>query len=384
MAFDNTLPNVFVYRGIQFNYGERPNSPEFSYTANTPMARRVLDFEDWRNRLYIAAGIIGRPNPVLVHEFTDPTDNKPTKVYALHRELPMPYPEPVFSRAFGDTDIEPWMYATSVERVESVCPSNPWEVATPSGEKIPHHDVARMTVVYECLPYRVRPDADMITNGWGLEINGAVSLVHPDESAPAVDGTIAGGPDISYGRYINKIFHPVSDVLHLPIGRFYYVDNPPKANPDPTTAGVTKLNKYTEVAYIWHCVPMIPKAVRTHVGCVNHEPFDGYDAEELLLTAVELKPYRLIGGSKVYDITYRMRSFKPFFYDATQNKDVLAEGGHNAILRFHKATVTVAGVEVTFLTYKYQRISTTGKKLPDKAQYLFNLANFRRLFQLYV
>jgi hypothetical protein len=188
-----------------------------------------------------------------------------------------------------------WLYATQVERIEGI------GVSVNEGDDVAEYEFARVTVIYESLTYDVKEDNEI------HQTDGA-----PDESRME--------------RFVTRTTEPTAEFITLPQGAYKW-----KGTTLPVVGSHGRIISALNLTYTWHQVPRIPPSVKTSklIGCVNSAEFDGYPAGTLLVTAVELTPYRMIGGLRVYDIKYRV-SYK----DPDHN-----QRGHNYFYRYHDNVV---------------------------------------------
>src|SRR5262249_50088726 len=75
--------------------------------------------------------------------------------------------------------------------------------------------------------------------------------------------------------------------------------------------------------------------------CVNDRPFDDNPMDTLLLLAAEVKPYRLVSGTRVCDITYKMKYFQCI--KPSNGRPYLPPQGHNHFLRYSTLINPVTG-----------------------------------------
>jgi len=162
------------------------------------------------------------------------------------------------------------------------------------------YKLARITVSYENLNYR-------ITSLTGQSYSGV--------------------SDLWYDSYTTFYRMPTAEVLSLPFGAYRFYDKDP-AQRYVITGSNMRLISQEEIMLTWHQVPFVPDAVRTHIGKVNSDWFPiGHlqttDDEQkvtlenrlfaapgtLLLTNVELKPYKGFFSRRIYDINFKFKYF---------------------------------------------------------------------------
>lgn len=295
----------------------------------------------------------------------------------VSRKLPHGY-QGTYKSNFSDVSNQkdyglPWLWATSIENIEGVRHTG----TTSRGA--PQNELAKVTLNYEALPYRLVSDTDMMTlNEWLSGFSGV-----PDESK-------------SLARYVSKFVQPSAEYFALPFGKFYWVLDDDSV-PPVTGSQLGYIVPSMEIAYTWHQVPKlqtvaaappsyaVPDAIRKTLGSVNNDTFDGYEKGTLLLTSVEVKPYRWIGGAHYSDITYKMKHLKqtkPFNKTTkVQGEEYSGEArGHNWFLYMP----TAFNVR-TFPPYEHHLITHNGNPrdhATDPGMPLYKEMDFKKLFQI--
>lgn len=127
---------------------------------------------------------------------------------------------------------------------------------------------------------------------------------------------------------------PTAEFLSLPFGAYRYVhQEEPKRY--VVQGSNMRLVAQEEILLSWHRVPFIPDDVRTAIGSVNDDWFpishlaltddrEEFDLDDriwaapgtLLLTNVEIKPYKHFFSRRVYDINYKFKYFHATEQDA--------------------------------------------------------------------
>jgi hypothetical protein len=324
-------------------YEEHRGSPEEAYTNQEGKVTRTFDvywFDRWTFCLaMLGTSVLGFRNS---HRY-------------VQRVAPFAYPGVFDVENTGDTETH-WLYATSIERIEGLGQprANPPassqlygpDMAVPFGVNpidfrgVYAYNVARITVGFQPLPYRVYDDDNLLT---GVSVNDSTTEI------TAVDAF--GNPDESkLLRYVSRHIQPNAEYLTLPGGQLYWPDGTPSGS-----LGVGKVIATSEVQFTWHQVPVIPDGIFAQVGTVNHADFVDYAPGlyqsrtyaqgTLLLTGVELKPFRQVNGDYAYDITYRMKHFSAV--NPATGALYSPEQGHNYFLRWKNGS-----------DYSYEKLTT--------------------------
>lgn len=354
-----TLAHPNVVDGAQRLTGRIPYFPlkfytltdgfQESYSGNNARVR-VTYVVDWDLRWELCYYMLGyseiRTDPIFGRDY-------------LHRTLPQGFQGTHKERFSGNEKDAPptWLWASSVESIEGVNHRG----ITKQGA--PLFEVAKVTIIYETLSYRLMSDEDMIKgSGYDPLFPGVV-----DES-------------VNLGRYVTKFVQPSAEYFSLPFGKFKWVTTPAEY---VTGAQMGFIIPSMEVVYIWHQIPKkqrnqvappsyaLPTAVRKMLGSVNNAAFDGFEKGTLLLTSVEVKPYRWIGGDYYSDITYKMKYLKQ-----TKPRDGSEYAGdprgHNWFMKMTSAREAVPD-------YEHFLISHDGTNTGIK---LYKELDFRELFRI--
>lgn len=119
-----------------------------------------------------------------------------------------------------------------------------------------------------------------------------------------------GDPPYEINRWVVKERQDADETIEF-AGKVFAYEKPNRAGRrEPIQAGITRRNPLVQVQYHWICVP--EQSVLTAVdwsfdamGQVNGLPFDGCDAETLLLLAPRMGPrYYTVSGQPVRDVTW--------------------------------------------------------------------------------
>ncbi len=278
----------------------------------------------------------------------------------LHRQPPQGY-EGTYKERFSGNEKDtplPWLWASSVESIEGV------NHRGTNVKGAPLFEVAKVTINFEALSYRIMSDEDMLRKvGYDPLFPGVI-----DES-------------VSLARYVTKFVQPSAEYFSLPFGKFKWVTTPPEL---VTGSQMGFIVPSMEVVYIWHQIPRrqgqrisppayaLPKAVRKMLGSVNSTPFDGFEKGTLLLTSVEVKPYRWIGGDYYSDITYKMKYLKQTKpRDGSEYPDGTPRG-HNYFMKMTSSANATP-------EYEHYLISHDGTNTGIR---LYKELEFRELFQI--
>lgn len=287
----------------------------------------------------------------------------------VSRVPPQPYTGAERYQFTGDTDKKKyWLWATSVESIEG---------QSPRGLDLngfPEFDFARIKINFETLSYRVYSDQEMISIG---DTRSGIAQNIPDE-----------GKRLS--RFVTRFAQPASEYLQLPFGRYKWAGGP-KSGQYVTGAQLGLIIPTQEVVFIWHQVPRtasqygppaysVPRLAREALGTINHADFPAsvgtsglvtYPKGTLLLTSIETKPYKWIGGQYYVDITYKMKYLNAV--DPRTNQTYSPARGHNHFLQ-----MTSSGDGVTHNDYAYHLVSHDGT---DTGLKVYRERNFNDLFR---
>ncbi len=267
---------------------EQKGSPQESYVGQEIKVSRTLACP-WGQRWQLARALLGDAEKVLV-PFLEYTPGTP--VYSVHRELPHRYPGHDYSNK---------IFASNIESIEGISLDEPDDAL-----EIAQYRRAHLKVNYESLTYAVREDQEILSSL-------PIGIPFPDES--------------NLKRFVTKVVQPSAESLTLSNGSYKWV-------PDKTPLlGASSIIVSTqEVHYIWHQVPGKPSAIETHMGTVNDRQFDGYPRDTLLLLAAEVKPYRMVTGLRLCDITYKFKYFQAI---DPKTGPLVPPAGHNHFLRYN-------------------------------------------------
>lgn len=172
------------------------------------------------------------------------------------------------------------------------------------------YKLARITVSFENVPFRIISNVAILTSNTGQD------------------------------ELLNDIFTtffrmPTAEFLSLPFGAYRYVHQDISKRYVVQGSNM-RLVAQEEILLSWHRIPFIPDNVRTAIGSVNDDWFpishlaltDNDTAINkddriwaapgtLLLTNVEIKPYKHFFSRRVYDINYKFKYFHATEQDAT-------------------------------------------------------------------
>jgi len=331
-------------------YKERPGSPEESYANGIGTCKRTFDVA-WTQRWEFAQQMLGYSQRL----------NSGTGGY-ISRKVPEAYKDiarVAYSDIEGQFKSEYWLYAQSLDSIQGIKPieKNANDVGT--------YDKARMTFTYSSLTYNVHTDDDC-RNGVGaahtrfVDANGNPSDVYREGTAARI------------ARYITRQVQPTSEHLQLPFGQMLWADG----SNTPAVNGIAKTVPGMEVIYTWHQVPSQMLNVTSQIsqlynkiGTVNKYDFDYCPPGTLLLTAIETKPYRIIGGGTVSDIVFKMKYTNHFDASGT-----ITNKGHNHFIHF--TTFVVEGGTIDPIkSYRYDLLTsngnaTTGRKVYNESDFI--------------
>jgi len=340
------------YRPIQ--YWERIGSLTGTYTGEGLVVKRVFD-TPWSTRWIFCRKMLG-------YHFLDV--NSAQKTY-VHRIVPDRYiPTNVEDYSNGTTFKE--MYVDSLEQIEPIRPES-WDAVNKEGV----NSLARCTFTYRYPNYAVLTDKeieDYLAIAPDVQYGRLVSDVVRPSTVTSYYNELEDGtadPEPYYQnitstkaavvkRYISKAVQPTAQHIVLPYGMMRFVDGTVKTYNDTNfvtrtvygtkaTNITTKLVAKSEVIYTWHNVPTSDitgssqvKRIQRFIGCVNKYTFDDYLPQTLLLTAVNSRPFRQLGGHYTTDIEMRMTYF--YVAESYSNGVPFSNGdtaiGHNYFLRF--------------------------------------------------
>lgn len=266
-----------------FPYFERPGSPNEQYSGDTFRATRTFDVP-WYARWAFIKYLLGTAT---------------LKGGAISRELPDQYYAFFGGTATSQTNSKAFMIASTLQGIECLGQQKETTAGIGAGTKLSYcnYDVARVTIGYESVTYNVLSDNE-------------VGLSRANEA---------------YLKRFTSVFRqPTAEFLTLPFGAFKWVElnDNGTVKIDPKTnlpAGIMvtgsngKIVGASEVILVHHRVPGVPRAIKTHIGSVNlyDWPEIGALRGQLLLTNVEIKPYRWLDSFRLFDITYKFKFFDP-------------------------------------------------------------------------
>ncbi len=344
------VPTLGIYDLFEF-----PGSPEESFTTGIGRVRRVFLCE-WEDRWVVAQGLMGWAE-ILPGELD---------FEYIHRVPPHSYKD-ITRIVPTDEDNnalqQNWLFATQLESITGVAPRGL------NSNDVGYYEKAKITVTYESLTYDPHSDEYAENKGW-LDLHG-----NPCDLYITTFGSGPGGTTLDAAlpvRYISRTFHPTAEYLTLPYGQLLWADDG-----TPAATGAGKIIASMEVQYTWHQVPSSINNVSSqitrifnHLGKVNKYTFDFFPPGTLLLTAVETKPYRQIGGGYMSDITFKMK-----YFNASSSLGVPTNKGHNHFLKFNSIGLPAFGN----LTNSYDYVLLTSNGL-DTGRRVYDEYDFSFLF----
>lgn len=315
------MATIQTFKG-SVRYSELKDSHKYSYIGN--IAKLTRDFKvAWEDRHAFIVAMMGSAT----------IENISSSRPKIVRKFPQGY-----SDYFSTQNIEPFLFPTSIELVEGMAMrGDAITGTTPKGIPCTRdrsedpflYREARVRLGYEALTYKVNQNYD-------------ISVL----STSLGDGEIRKGSIGDAERYITKIIQPMLEVIRLPIGYFSwaegYIDKTGKTIAQPGQGNITgcyRVKATAEITYTWHMIPALPKegwyredinndgdpntpelvgSLFTHLGCLNHNWFDGYAPGTLLLKGAEARPYKWVDGRRYYDYVWHIQHFQPL--------DVLEQG----------------------------------------------------------
>jgi len=316
----NGGPDVFT----DLVYHERPGSPQESFSGDNFRAKRIFDV-NWKFRWMFIKHMLGTARLIVLGD-APAAGNPDTRVTTIERDLPDQY-----YVYYDISDTVPrgvpksFMVAVGLENIEPLGAQR--VVAATYAGKLEEvqYDMARITINYESVTYRVE----------AKNLNGSQNPpTQPNE--------------YELTRYTTVFRQPSAEFLSLPFGSFKWVEYSAAgkiilnkktglAAGIPITGANGKIVAASEVILIHHKVPGIPKALKTHIGSVNADdwPQMGALKGQLLLTNIEIKPFRWLEETRLYDITFKFKFFDP---DPDSTQVPLDEPrGHNWFLQHFPA-----------------------------------------------
>jgi len=298
--------------GYKFEYEEKQGSPKEMCSGDVFRAQRTFDVP-YDYRWVFIKHMLGTAS--LKDENT------------ISRTIPDQY---YVYYAPQEKNQKSFMVATTLENIENLGEQTQVEeIPTGTKLKVSRYKYARITIGYEAVTYDIKTDTEMSSKS-----------------------------EYSLKRFVTVFRQPTAEFLTLPQGAFRWVEFNSFGNAAVDSAGnpcglkVTGSNgriiSAQEIVLVHHRVPGIPKALNTHIGCVNNKPWLELRAQkgQLLLANVELKPYRWLDNQKLFDITYKFKFFDP---DPDATKTAINSGkpdqarGHNWFMQYYPSTLCTGG-----------------------------------------
>lgn len=201
----------------------------------------------------------------------------------VERHNPLPYFDSVTPARYG---ADPWLFATSISRVEGLGPDGE------TSEGGPDYLMARAWTVFTPVTYGILTDAEM----------------------RALPSDLGGQPDESnLARYVSgPYWGPYSRQVTLRRGMMKSILGGGTGETVNTIAeGIARPEPGAEITYIHHLLPLeaVPfQAIANAMGKVNDAEFDGiFPAETLLVESPNLKHYISPAGLPVVDLQLRFK-----------------------------------------------------------------------------
>lgn len=288
--FQGTVPYGFAVpaNGTLLTYDEAPDSPQESMSGQVFRSRRSF-FMPWSQRWTFAAWMVGYP--ALQQDYLGN--------WWVSRNVPQGYS----ALDFTGTNT-PFLYASSIESIQGV-----GKITGYDAESTAQYSTARVTVGFETLSHRVFSDGDIFSTAGQLAAALGLDSTSDTNLGVFAQGGVVGGIDeASLVRYVTRFRQPTAEYITLPFGALKWCEPNPVLTPP---GSISKIVAAVELQYVWHQVPNIPLAAKQAIGTVNDQSFDGYPRGTLLLTSIDLKPYRWFFNSRVWDITYKFKFFSP-------------------------------------------------------------------------
>lgn len=339
-------------------FSERPGSPNETFSGDTFRATRTFDVP-WYARWAFIRYLIGSAK---------------LQGGAISREIPDQYYAYFGGNAQAGNTPKAFMVATSLQGIECLGQQRETIANLGPGTKLSYcmYDVARITIGYESVTYNILSD-------------GEIGLAKYNEA--------------ELKRFVSVFRQPSAEFLTLPFGAFKWVELDDKgklkldAKGEPAGIRVTgsngKIVSASEIILVHHRVPGVPQAIKTHIGSVNlHDwPEIGALKGQLLLTNVEIKPYRWLDTLRLFDITFKFKFFDP---DPVWSKaNPTNPAGHNWFLQ-HFPVTTAVNVQQNINqilqgVQKYKLIThdgrPTGKTVYEYKDFDYLFANYDRDLQ---
>ena len=333
-------PNVAP---VDIPYDEVAKSPNEEIAENQYRATRTF-IVPWDKRWTFCAGMLGWPtlkkiiNPYQRYRGVDST-------YIIQRVIPQGY---------AALDLDPggttFMYGAEIDAIKGEGSKKSYG---PDGTL--SYQKARISIGFKTLSYKIISDAVAMTNG------ATTAFSTPDGGNTFVQ---EGADESTLFRYVTIFHNSQATYTTLPFGSMRWVQPGTEQRVNNT---VGRLINSRETIVIWHQVPTLPRALVTHPGTTNAYPFQSAsgsinaNAGTLLLTSIEVSPYRWFFNQRLFDITYRFREYEAPFTLGTPPKDAAGDiilsrsNGHNIFPHF------VSNDDPIF----FQLVSNDGKQPPD-------------------
>ena len=334
--------------GYQFYYAEKAGSPKEMCSGDVFRAQRTFDVP-YEYRWIFIKYMLG----------TSTLSNPGDIGDVIKREIPDQYyvyysPEKANQKAF--------MVATTLEGMETLGEQKLVDDNLVGSKLyISSYKYARITIGYEAVTYDVVSDAEM-----------------------------GGASEYTLKRFATVFRQPTAEFLTLPQGAFKWVEDDEfgktkLANKEPCGVPVVgangKIISAQEIILVHHRVPGVPTAINTHIGCVNDKDWDALRAKrgQLLLSNVELKPYRWLDESKLFDITYKFKFFDPD--PEASAKYPNRPRGHNWFLQYFPGDKTQMPSTLADVIPQYKLITHNGYSDIEGGKTVYKYANMEMLFK---
>ena len=353
------MATLFVPGAGNVTYKEVPGSPREQMTGNTWRVIRIFDVAH-SDRWAFLLGMFGNA--------TVKTGIGLLNVSGQYISRIVPTAYQFTLGAAGNTA---FLYPSSLESIE------PLGVASQDLLGVATYPQCRITIGYEAPTYAILSDNDP-------------------------DFVLSGYDESTLIRFVSVFVQPTAEYLTLPYGTYLWTEWNPNAGAvdynnkvaqnttyvgAPVIGSQAKLLAANEVQLVWHMVPGIPRAAYSLIGCVNNDTFSDPNGHfsapigTLLLSQMEVRPYRWILGNFLYDITYKFKLFNPTNPTTGSSVDELGDDiGHNHFLHYRPTT---AG---TFLPPVYRYLTHDGT--PPRQSHkqgtgipVYPYADFTQLFQ---
>lgn len=308
---------VLLFEGQKIDYNERPGSPQESFSGDVFRAKRVFDVP-WDLRWPFIKYMVG-------DAWLTGWGGAKSGTW-IKRSLPHKY----YAKGAGKIS-RPFMIATALESVEGLGQQNT-SLAADFELYNTGYMIARVTIAYESVTYNVVSDRE------------------------------AGETEYSLKRFITVFRQPTAEFLTLPQGAYKWVEMDPNrvgsvlfdkaelARGRKVPCGVRvvgsngKIVAAQEIVIVHHRVPGVPRAVNTHIGCVNLYNWDSLRVKQgqLLLANIEIKPYKWLTGKRLFDLTFKFKFLDP---DPVNSLKFANEPrGHNWFLQYFPVDTTALDI----------------------------------------